>query len=62
MKNWIATYFRGGYLKATDTMTKKQAYNFMMRHVDGYYIEKVKGLLKVKTIFKHSENQEDKNG
>ena len=57
-RNWIVRYFRGGYLAESCFMTKEQARNFMTQHIDGYYMQKVKGINKGEKIYKHPENEE----
>ncbi len=57
IKNWEARYFRGGYLAKSCLMSKESANNFMIQHVDGHYIEKVKGFFKGKRIYKYPQEK-----
>ena len=52
LRNWVVRYYRGGFLASTPRMKKKQAETYLAGHIDGYYMEKVRGLFKGKRIYK----------
>ena len=52
-KNWAATYYRGGCLFKTHTMTKREATRYMLHHIDGHSILKVKGFNKGVELFRY---------